>query len=122
MGSDLHSHHLSAILVASEAILNWQAADFIALLKTAAIASELHPVGEAFATFHPQGISAVILLEESHVALHFWPECQKVSIDIHACDYHQNNFPKAESLAKILTAQISRNSSNIEWKYLEISG
>lgn len=122
MGSDLNSHHLSAILVASEAILNWQAADFIALLKNAAIASQLHPVGEAFATFHPQGISAVILLEESHVALHFWPEYQKISIDIHACDYNQNNFPKAESLAKILTEQISPNSSASEWKYLKISG
>jgi len=118
----IRSHHFSAILTASEALFDWSRADFLAVMKSAATGAKLTPVGELAVTFQPQGISAVLLLEESHVALHFWPENQKVTIDIHVCDYFQENQEKAKILADILTMKMSENSSNEQWKYLLITG
>lgn len=116
------NHHFSAILTASQAIFDCTEADFITFLKTAAKNAQLTPVGELSFSFAPQGTSAVLLLKESHVALHFWPELGKVSIDIHVCDYQQSNQEKAELLAKFLSLQISGDDSIEHWNYLCISG
>ena len=35
--------------------------------------------------FSPQGITGVVLLAESHIALHSWPEINYVGIDIFTC-------------------------------------
>ena len=116
------SHHFSAILTASQAIFDWTEADFITSLKTAANSAELTSVGELSFSFAPQGISAVLLLEESHVALHFWPEKGKVTIDIHVCDYQQSNQEKAKIIAKLLALQVSGDDSIEHWNYSCIMG
>lgn len=118
----IRSHHVSAILTTSEAISHWNEVDFIKVLKQAAITAKLSPVGELSVTFQPQGISAVILLAESHVAIHFWPEERKLCIDIHVCDYSQDNQQKADLLAHLLTLQFSENSQKEQWKHLEVTG
>ncbi|MDI6603305.1 MAG: adenosylmethionine decarboxylase [Patescibacteria group bacterium] len=35
--------------------------------------------------FSPQGITGVVLLAESHIALHSWPEINYLAIDIFTC-------------------------------------
>ena len=35
--------------------------------------------------FSPQGITGVVLLAESHIALHLWPEINYLAIDIFTC-------------------------------------
>jgi len=117
----LRSHHFSAILTASPATYAWAAADFLKLLKQAAEQAQLTPVGELAFTFPEQGISAVVLLEESHVALHFWPEQGKVSVDIHVCDYEQDNLGKAEVLAEVLALQISGDRGHEQWHNLSVT-
>lgn len=67
----IRSHQFSAILTASQTLFEWTEADFLTVLKTAAKSAELKSVGEVSFSFQPQGISAILLLEESHVALHF---------------------------------------------------
>lgn len=116
------SHQFSAILTVSQAIFDWTEIDFITVLKTAAKSAELTPVGEISFSFQPQGISTVLLLEESHVALHFWPEEGKVTIDIHVCDYQRDNQAKAELFAKLLTFQVTGSISIESWKYFCITG
>ncbi len=118
----LRSHHFSAILIASQSIFDWTEADFLDSLKSAAQDAHLTPVGQLSFTFQPQGISAVLLLEESHVALHFWPEEGKVTVDIHVCDYQQDNYEKAKTLAKLLTIEINGNFNHQAWNYLCITG
>lgn len=113
----IRSHQFSVILTASPAIFEWNEADFIKVLKIAVKSAELKSVGELSYSFQPQGISAILLLEESHVALHFWTEEGKVTIDIHVCDYHQDNRAKAEILAQELTWQFTGNSSTENWQY-----
>lgn len=117
----INSHHFSAILPASQAVFSWETADFIQILKNAAQKAELTVMGELAFAFQPQGVSAVILLAESHVALHFWPEEAKVTIDIHICDHQKDNLEKAITLTKLLTREISESENIADWKYLFIS-
>ena len=43
------------------------------------------PLKLAIHKFSPQGITGVVLLAESHIALHTWPEFNYVAIDIFTC-------------------------------------
>ncbi|MFM2060746.1 MAG: hypothetical protein RLZZ507_416 [Cyanobacteriota bacterium] len=121
-GIVIKSHHFSAILPVQKTVFNWQKTDFMAVLKKAADTAELTVVDEVSFAFQPQGISAVILLAESHIALHFWPEESKVTIDIHICDYQQDNLAKAQLLTRILTQEVSSCEYLNNWHYLSISG
>lgn len=118
----IKSHHFSAILPVTNTVFSWQKIDFMKVLKNAANSAELTVIGEVSFAFQPQGISAVILLAESHIALHFWPEESKVTIDIHICDYQKDNLAKARLLTQILTQEISSCEYLNNWHYLSISG
>ncbi|HEY9907602.1 MAG TPA: S-adenosylmethionine decarboxylase [Thermosynechococcaceae cyanobacterium] len=116
----IHSHHLAAILTVSDAIAALPGAKLLTLLREIVHQAGLEPVGEVATTFQPHGASVVLVLKESHVALHVWPECHKASVDIHVCDYHQNNLPKAEKLAELLTLELTGNCDRQPWSYLSV--
>ncbi len=42
-------------------------------------------VTEIFHNFSPQGVSGVIVIAESHVAIHTWPEHRFAAVDIFSC-------------------------------------
>ncbi len=42
-------------------------------------------VSETFHTFSPHGVSGVIVIAESHVAIHSWPEYGYAAVDIFTC-------------------------------------
>jgi S-adenosylmethionine decarboxylase len=42
-------------------------------------------VGNVFHRFLPQGVTGVVLLAESHVAIHTWPECRYAAVDLFTC-------------------------------------
>ena len=42
-------------------------------------------VGELFHQFEPVGVSGVLLIAESHVSVHTWPEDRFVGVDIFTC-------------------------------------
>jgi len=54
-------------------------------LYKAAVEAKCHPVGDKFHQFKPQGITGVILLEESHISGHSYPEHGFISLDIYCC-------------------------------------
>lgn len=35
--------------------------------------------------FQPQGLTAIALIAESHISLHFWPEFRYLAVDIFTC-------------------------------------
>jgi S-adenosylmethionine decarboxylase proenzyme len=55
-------------------------------------------VGERFFQFAPQGVTGTVLLAESHLAIHTWPEHGFVTIDVYVCNYTTDNTAKAERL------------------------
>ena len=42
-------------------------------------------VGKSFRCFSPQGISGVVVIEESHLTVHTWPEKGYAAVDIYTC-------------------------------------
>ncbi|HJV62605.1 MAG TPA: adenosylmethionine decarboxylase [Albitalea sp.] len=76
-----------------------------ALCLRAVAAAGLQPVGELFHRFpSPGGITGVVLLAESHLALHTWPEMAAATIDVYVCNLGADNSPRAEALLASLAA------------------
>ncbi|MBS0407962.1 MAG: adenosylmethionine decarboxylase [Proteobacteria bacterium] len=48
------------------------------------------------------GVTGVVLLAESHVAIHTWPELGNVTLDIYVCNFSGDNSAKAEQLMQNL--------------------
>jgi len=42
-------------------------------------------VTDVFHTFSPHGVSGVVVIAESHVAIHTWPEHAYAAVDIFSC-------------------------------------
>lgn len=50
--------------------------------------------------FEGAGFTLAVLLAESHITLHTWPENQAVAMDVYVCNYTQDNGEKARDLAQ----------------------
>jgi len=80
-------------------------ADALRALCLAAVEDvELTPVGECFHQFEPQGVTGTVLLAESHIAIHTWPENGFVTIDVYVCNLQHDNTGKARRLFGALEA------------------
>jgi S-adenosylmethionine decarboxylase proenzyme len=66
----------------------------------AAEASGMTIVGDSFHQFEPAGVTGTVLLAESHLAIHTWPEHGFVTIDVYVCNYTTDNSAKAERLLR----------------------
>jgi S-adenosylmethionine decarboxylase len=74
----------------------------------------LEPVGELFHRFTPApgaapdapvGITGVVLLAESHLAVHTWPELGAVTLDVYVCNLGADNSARAEAvMARLVQA------------------
>ena len=42
-------------------------------------------VNQAFHKFSPQGVSGVVVIAESHIAVHTWPEYGYTAVDVFTC-------------------------------------
>jgi len=58
------------------------------------------PLRIVFHKFNPQGLTAVLLLAESHIAIHTWPEINYVGLDIFSCGAKSNPYQALEYLKK----------------------
>jgi S-adenosylmethionine decarboxylase proenzyme len=67
-------------------------------------ASSLTIVGDRFFQFEPQGVTGTVLLAESHLAIHTWPEAGFVTVDVYVCNYTTDNTDKAERVFRALQA------------------
>jgi S-adenosylmethionine decarboxylase proenzyme len=56
-----------------------------ALMRVAAEAAGVTIVASAFRPFTPQGVSGVVVIEESHLSIHTWPEHGYASVDFYTC-------------------------------------
>ena len=83
------------------------------LCLVAVRAAGLEPVGELFHRFAPAphagantpvGITGVVLLAESHLAVHTWPEMSAVTLDVYVCNLGTDNSARAHTLMDRLIA------------------
>ena len=62
-------------------------------------------VDENYFTFpshqgEPGGVTGAVLLAESHLAIHTWPERAGVTLDVYVCNFSTDNSGKAEALMR----------------------
>jgi len=68
-------------------------------------AAGLTAVGELFHAFPAAaGVTGVVLLAESHVALHTWPELAALTLDVYVCNHGADNAARARRLLERLLA------------------
>ena len=111
----MHGLHLTADLrdcPANRAVMTEPDALRVACLD-AVRAAGLQPVGELFHRFAPApgaaadapiGITGVVLLAESHLAVHTWPEIAAVTLDVYVCNLGADNSDRAHVLLEALIA------------------
>ena len=63
-------------------------------------------VGDRFFQFEPQGVTGTVLLAESHIAIHTWPEAGFVTVDVYVCNLTTDNTAKAEQVFRALEAAL----------------
>jgi len=76
-----------------------------ALCEQLARDADLTVVGRQFHAFAPQGdagVTGVLLLAESHLAVHTWPELCAVTLDVFVCNFAGDNSYKARQLVDAL--------------------
>jgi S-adenosylmethionine decarboxylase len=73
-------------------------------------ASGLQAVNHLFHAFPPTqlgpgGVTATVLLAESHMCIHTWPEQNAVTLDVYVCNFGGNHSAKARALMQSLVEQ-----------------
>jgi S-adenosylmethionine decarboxylase proenzyme len=67
-------------------------------------------VGRLFHAFQdsagrPAGVTGAVVLAESHLAVHTWPEVSGVTLDIYVCNFSGDNSERANALfIEVITA------------------
>ena len=68
----------------------------------------LTPVGQVFHQFgsaaEPAGATGAVILAESHLAVHTWPELSAVTLDLYVCNFSQDNSTAARAACDQLIA------------------
>lgn len=84
----------------------------IAALRTtcldAVAGAGLLAVNDCFHAFGaPGGVTGVVLLAESHLAVHTWPEFGSVTVDVFVCNLQADNGERAEAALQAVVAAFS---------------
>lgn len=107
----MHGLHLTADLYDCRCEPRWllDASALGAACRTAAQAAGLQVVGEVCHGFPPSdhgpgGVTTTLLLAESHLCVHTWPEHRAVTLDVYVCNFGADHSAKARALQDALLA------------------
>jgi S-adenosylmethionine decarboxylase len=67
-----------------------------------AVAEQWHSFPAPGAALPSGGVTGVVLLAESHLAIHTWPEMRGATLDVHVCNFGADNSAKAHALMEAL--------------------
>ncbi len=71
-------------------------------METAAEKAGATVVESAFRKFQPHGISGVLVISESHLTIHTWPEFGYAAIDLFTCGCNADQWKAFEHLSTYL--------------------
>jgi len=77
-----------------------------ALCRRACSEAGLAVVAAAFHQFPAAGATGALVLAESHLAIHTWPELDAATFDLYVCNYSQDNRAAAELAYGALCAEL----------------
>ncbi len=73
-----------------------------------------------FQTFEPQGVSGVIIIAESHLSFHTWPEHGYAAIDYFTCGDRIDMDLAVDVMAEAL--QPTRSERALHWRGADLAG
>ncbi len=76
-------------------------------LKEAARKSGATIVRSVMHRYNPQGISGVVVIAESHLSIHTWPEYGYAAVDFFTCGESVNPYKAHEYMQKMLGARMA---------------
>jgi len=83
------------------------------IMKGAALAAQATIVKSVFHHFNPYGVSGVVVIAESHLSIHTWPEYGYAALDFFTCGDDVDPWVAHHYVAEKLKA---RSKSSIEMK------
>lgn len=66
-------------------------------------------ISSHFHSFTPQGLSGVIVIQESHITIHTWPEKNYAAVDVFTC----GNEVVADQVSKYIAERIQAKKVNL---------
>lgn len=82
-------HYILDLWNCNQKILN-QPNALLNILTTCSEKLETQVVGKCFHQFQPQGVTGILLLAESHISIHTFPEYSYASVDFYLCSTHRD--------------------------------
>lgn len=76
-------------------------------MNTAATMSKATIVESVFHTFNPWGVSGVVVIQESHLTIHTWPEYGYAAIDLFTCGEEVDPWIGFKHLKEAFKAEIT---------------
>jgi S-adenosylmethionine decarboxylase len=96
--------HIVCELSGCDAALLTDVEAVAAMMEQAALEARATPITKAFHRFQPQGVSGVVVIQESHLSIHTWPETGYAAMDFYTCGDHTDPWAACEYAAKMLHA------------------
>lgn len=92
------------------------------LCATMTVAAGLTVVADRWHRFpdyqgSPGGVTGTLLLAESHLAVHTWPEFGGITLDVYVCNFSEDNSQKARGLITALEEAFQPGSSQRQHLY-----
>lgn len=112
--------HLTADLSGCDPAAAWmtQTDALASHCRSAVAGAGLTGVAELFHRFgagdDQSGLTGVVLLAESHLAVHTWPELGGVTLDVYVCNYGADNSAKAEALLDALLQAFAPRAAAVQ--------
>ena len=79
-------------------------------MKQAAIEAKATIVTSCFHKFNPWGVSGAVIIQESHLTIHTWPEYGYASVDLFTCGDSVNPWDGFKYLEEALKAERSEST------------
>ena len=75
------------------------------MMIAAAKAANATILQSSFHRFEPQGVSGTVILAESHLSIHTWPEKRYAAMDFYTCGDHTDPWLACLHAAQVLSAK-----------------
>ena len=96
------------------------------VMKSAALEANAEILKTAFHRFEPQGVSGVVVIAESHLSIHTWPESGYAAVDFYTCGDHTDPWRACEYAARklgarsVLTTEVKRGIASTNGQYTHV--
>ena len=99
--ADLHDCRCAPRLLIDAAALRELCLEVCSTPGLSAVGQVFHQFGSAA---QPAGATGAVILAESHLAVHTWPELGAVTLDLYVCNFSQDNSAAARAACERLIA------------------